>query len=75
MPSGVENDVEIFSDELQSGLQEVGVNRHDVPDGRPEQLKLTGREIPETKFAVTVVLTERLREMFPEIELKESEKS
>jgi hypothetical protein len=54
LPLGVEALVEIVSALEQVGLQALFVKLALAPDGKPETLKVTACEIPDTKLPVIV---------------------
>ena len=67
--------VETVSVELHVGLQFVGLNEHDAPIGKPEQLKLTLCVVPDNNVAVAVVKTDPPGFVDPDVGEADIEKS
>ena len=66
--------VEMIRLEVHSGLQDGGLNRHDTPKGRLEQLKPTGCGAPRKLTAPTVVVAEPPEVIVLRLELRDSKK-
>ena len=57
-PVGVEVEVVRVNVDEHVGLQDPGENEAVAPAGKPEAEKVTGCVVPETRVAVTVLVTD-----------------